>query len=239
MGLIPAGAGTTPPRWASALAKWAHPRRCGDHRLADASETFATGSSPQVRGPLSIRGIAWSWRRLIPAGAGTTRLLARLRIAGSAHPRRCGDHNMTRFVTFSAGGSSPQVRGPPFFSPCRVCLIGLIPAGAGTTRLKSLKATLNRAHPRRCGDHALQGISNDPTYGSSPQVRGPRLAIRSYLSSLGLIPAGAGTTTRPLSAGGRDGAHPRRCGDHVIGGSPSGSQYGSSPQVRGPRDRKP
>ena len=132
-GLIPAGAGTTYRLSARFPRTGAHPRRCGDHPLIlDLSGTLS-GSSPQVRGPLPvwkdwIRGL-----RLIPAGAGTTHQVSAVAAAGTAHPRRCGNHPAAISRAKSQMGSSPQVREPLNRVLRYLCRHGLIPAGAGTT----------------------------------------------------------------------------------------------------------
>ena len=74
--------------------------------------------------------------------------------------------------------------------------LGLIPAGAGTTNVKQAANGEIKAHPRRCGDHRTDFDYSRPGTGSSPQVRGPRRACTHSAETLGLIPAGAGTTLR-------------------------------------------
>ena len=195
------------------------------------------GSSPQVRGPLGSALDEHGHGRLIPAGAGTTRLKNRSKSKTRAHPRRCGDHETLTldtsrqrgsspqvrgplfrgFYVESWGGSSPQVRGPLNFQACGTASVRLIPAGAGTTTCKLPKSRLPRAHPRRCGDHTTDSTAYLHRQGSSPQVRGPPVSTNACAWSMGsspqvrgplglavgaiigigLIPAGAGTTSSP------------------------------------------
>ena len=126
------------------------------------------------------------------------------------------------------------MRGPLTRNPAALTTQGLIPAGAGTTypTLKIGKHT--RAHPRRCGDHLCRTRVMTMPVGSSPQVRGPRPARAYRLRDRGLIPAGAGTTSSLVNLVQATGAHPRRCGDHLIPVSVGKQRWGSSPQVRGP-----
>ena len=70
--LIPAGAGTTTLPGFFPFFRWAHPRRCGDHKTLKRARKASVGSSPQVRGPLHARPLPRRGLRLIPAGAGTT-----------------------------------------------------------------------------------------------------------------------------------------------------------------------
>ena len=50
------------------------------------------------------------------------------------------------------------------------------------------------AHPRPCGEHDLFAVLNDGHTGSSPPVRGARVAAPSNAAMIGLIPARAGST---------------------------------------------
>ena len=109
------------------------------------------------------------------------------------------------------------------------------------------------AHPRVCGENAVRAASalkvagssprvrgkrtpSAPTLtftGSSPRVRGKRSAHESDERSLRLIPACAGKTAayarcRPLAA-----AHPRVCGENLMGKYICENLPGSSPRVRG------
>ena len=76
-GLIPAHAGsTTMPLTRSATA-WAHPRSRGEHMRLVVDRTGIWGSSPLTRGALARRLLRSALAGLIPAHAGSTRLLCR------------------------------------------------------------------------------------------------------------------------------------------------------------------
>ena len=71
-GLIPACAGKTQLSGKSGPGQWAHPRVCGENRIARTQSVQRTGSSPRVRGKLHrYRGL-YQRIRLIPACAGKT-----------------------------------------------------------------------------------------------------------------------------------------------------------------------
>ncbi len=152
------------------------------------------GSSPQVRRPRVQTSQTGQRTGLIPAGAGTTLSLHFLSCSKRAHPRRCGDHPLAGFRRRWGLGSSPQVRGPLGVVSMISPLVGLIPAGAGTTELERAGLVSGGAHPRRCGDHRSATIRFLESAGSSPQVRGPRTESVFDMGAIGLIPAGAGTT---------------------------------------------
>ena len=151
-----------------------------------------------------------------------------------AHPRRCGDHANWVTTVMLPGGSSPQVRGPPLAQRGNAYWLRLIPAGAGTTFRRSTAFRPVQAHPRRCGDHWIRIRLRLWSWGSSPQVRGPRGCRVGRGDRPGLIPAGAGTTLFFRRLIERIGAHPRRCGDHQLWTLRVVLARGSSPQVRGP-----
>ena len=74
--------------------------------------------------------------------------------------------------------------------------------------------------------------------GSSPQVRGKRTKNTQQPLQVRLIPAGAGKTAAELETDFRTAAHPRRCGENRWGNQPDLLLAGSSPQVRGKRQRR-
>ena len=150
-------------------------------------------------------------------------------------------------------GSSPQARGARLQVRDRVLRDGLIPAGAGSTRISvagrrsttahprrrgehlptARSRMCRRAHPRRRGEHGGIGDSECSVYGSSPQARGAHHHAQRFMAQRGLIPAGAGST---WWSGGRPGtvrAHPRRRGEHSSIPLGMSEAMGSSPQARG------
>ena len=172
------------------------------------------GSSPQVRGPQTAEPCGYTRMGLIPAGAGTTNCRALRLYPYGAHPRRCGDHLTVPPGKSNAYGSSPQVRGPHNTAFRAYTRRGLIPAGAGTTGNEFSGDVSVGAHPRRCGDHDIATNTFTAPGGSSPQVRGPLATALLASCQARLIPAGAGTTSRPCPIAALSRAHPRRCGDH-------------------------
>ena len=172
---------------------------------------------------------------LIPAGAGKTRRLERLYVHPGAHPRRCGENGTVEERHTGDEGSSPQVRGKLDLTNFQPFLVGLIPAGAGKTTASSEQRKQRRAHPRRCGENTGTLDPSSSQFGSSPQVRGKRRAIRTVYYVCGLIPAGAGKTLYTQGQEGIQGAHPRRCGENCGFASLLRFSQGSSPQVRGKR----
>ena len=117
LGIIPACAGTTPPRIPRGRAGRDHPRMCGDHLNSTNRSAAWAGSSPHVRGPPRLRPRAVARGGIIPACAGTTLPRSRTHTARRDHPRMCGDHFSMSWRGLHMRGSSPHVRGPPRRTP--------------------------------------------------------------------------------------------------------------------------
>ena len=215
--LIPARAGKTPPGPSRGHSPTAHPRACGENINPHFSLESQRGSSPRVRGKRGPLANARCSRRLIPARAGKTS-------GGGPRPRRpCG--------------SSPRVRGKRQSSPPHSYAAGLIPARAGKTVPILMVAGRARAHPRACGEnwtHALRLINQT---GSSPRVRGKPLPGSRLCGRAGLIPARAGKTSSSERPAARPRAHPRACGENPCPAWRRRTRSGSSPRVRGKRER--
>ena len=71
-GLIPACAGKTLALTSSLFQVPAHPRVCGENRIAGIDAKVRTGSSPRVRGKQPPEILETALLRLIPACAGKT-----------------------------------------------------------------------------------------------------------------------------------------------------------------------
>ena len=86
-----------------------------------------------------------------------------------------------------------------------------------------------------CGENLTEQTASAQGQGSSPRVRGKRLAEGEVAGAEGLIPACAGKTGRPSSTTSAPWAHPRVCGENSPAYSPTAGLVGSSPRVRGKR----
>ena len=195
------------------------------------------GSSPRVRGKRRrwIRGRGAP--RLIPARAGKT-LHPGGRLPGrAAHPRACGENGGRPGRVQKGRGSSPRVRGKRCHESQRKNRSRLIPARAGKTHVRRLLSGRRWAHPRACGENGNRSRGRSPGKGSSPRVRGKRAVRHSEHHGSGLIPARAGKTMFAALTVRRLWAHPRACGENEVAVLVHGRVPGSSPRVRGKRDR--
>ena len=193
----------------------AHPRSRGENTATTARSPAWPGSSPLTRGKLEdMCGVSLS-RGLIPAHAGKTPTGARGPASCRAHPRSRGENRWGRGFAGREAGSSPLTRGKRLAS--RVCIVirGLIPAHAGKTVLRVLRAGACAAHPRSRGENSPTNAFTAVPAGSSPLTRGKLCVRHAHDGKRGLIPAHAGKTSAFDAARSARAAHPRSRGENA------------------------
>ena len=170
---------------------------------------------------------------IIPAYAGSTRLLARVFDLSGDHPRVCGEHRTFCREPVFVWGSSPRMRGARVSAGLDGLADGIIPAYAGSTETTDAIRPTVRDHPRVCGEHYGTAHHGAARVGSSPRMRGAldRPALR--LPLMGIIPAYAGSTPDRPRTGSYYGDHPRVCGEHKDMPLHCDEITGSSPRMRG------
>ena len=228
-GLIPARAGSTPPRPRRSSGSGAHPRSRGEHATVAGATIGLLGSSPLARGALVGEVATEGTGGLIPARAGSTPVHTRRHWQGWAHPRSRGEHIPVLRSLLPAQGSSPLVRGAPRTSRARASrsrahprsrgehaggvalfLAGprLIPARAGSTRGLGRGRGPPQAHPRSRGEHPVPTRPGGSRSGSSPLARGARWVRDGAPVLARLIPARAGSTEQTTRAHAGEGSSP-------------------------------
>ena len=212
---------------------WAHPRWRGEHSVRQLGQGSMQGSSPLARGARFGGCCCSAPPGLIPAGAGSTGRWCQPARRGVAHPRWRGEHCMSVSPMTLPRGSSPLARGAQRLIVASSCLMGLIPAGAGSTRRCRQFTSPWVAHPRWRGEHLIGQSCAAPPSGSSPLARGAPAGCCHLGAEWRLIPAGAGSTscTRRWRSPGR--AHPRWRGEHHPDPARRACHAGSSPLARG------
>ena len=195
MRIIPAHAGQTMAPASSTIPRPDHPRACGANDVNTFVDDQARGSSPRMRGKPYISALPVRVMRIIPAHAGQTCATPCTALRSSDHPRACGANSVAYPRVHTIVGSSPRMRGkrsvPSLVSErCRI-----IPAHAGQTWSRMLQVAVRPDHPRACGANRRNVPNLDVATGSSPRMRGKRLATTSALTSGRIIPAHAGQTT--------------------------------------------
>ena len=238
LGIIPACAGSTRTLRGFRTGRWDHPRMCGEHYVHRPQLDWDVGSSPHVRGARCFATVFLDGFGIIPACAGSTCPSRPSAATAGDHPRMCGEHRICCQSCKISTGSSPHVRGAQRLERQSCSLSGIIPACAGSTSWETLRRSSIRDHPRMCGEHSVKHNAKGNDQGSSPHVRGARRRQQDHPGSQGIIPACAGSTSRPpdLHTVPRD--HPRMCGEHPLVTSSASPSAGSSPHVRGARRRQ-
>ena len=94
-------------------------------------------------------------------------------------------------------------------------LEGLIPAYAGSTLTFGVSSWGRGAHPRLRGEHMISPERAARGRGSSPLTRGAPQCCHLAETTIGLIPAYAGSTGFPTPDCDRARAHPRLRGEHL------------------------
>ena len=195
------------------------------------------GSSPRLRGTLVTGAFLTLALGIIPALAGNTwRGLAR-RFRTRDHPRACGEHSALKNAFPPCPGSSPRLRGTQRRGGLPAGPTGIIPALAGNTTGRPHRTSANWDHPRACGEHFAVVSHTRMSVGSSPRLRGTRVHEYRQAQGRGIIPALAGNTNRSRVTTDHGGDHPRACGEHQRHQPSLSAGRGSSPRLRGTRDR--
>ena len=152
------------------------------------------GSSPHMRGTHDCCTIFDSPQGIIPAYAGNTRWLHLMPLDYRDHPRICGEHSVWPYTPAIPAGSSPHMRGTPWTDDELRQAFGIIPAYAGNTPVQERPTSLQRDHPRICGEHYYPVTIPEDTLGSSPHMRGTLLVFAMVLAwSVGSSPHMRGT----------------------------------------------
>ena len=195
MGIIPARAGFTGPRYAARKGDRDHPRSRGVYKAICHQILQLAGSSPLARGLRCVVPVQCQHPGIIPARAGFTGHAAAAPGSHWDHPRSRGVYAVIVFVTVCIDGSSPLARGlpPPGWPP--VPGGGIIPARAGFTKLPRGMIWRGMDHPRSRGVYSRFMVATAPLKGSSPLARGLLQIVVTALSQVRIIPARAGFTS--------------------------------------------
>ena len=188
------------------------------------------------QGPSSARR-AIPYRYFITAHAGNTSGPNGSAAMAPVHPRACGEHYWEKALRPPQSGSSPRMRGTrparqAWFFPYR-----FIPAHAGNTGDSFPPRRPLPVHPRACGEHTGSTTPATLADGSSPRMRGTPLFNGLALASDRFIPAHAGNTRGFRRMKSSRSVHPRACGEDASAKRYAFASGGSSPRMRGRRDR--
>ncbi len=212
-----------------------YPRACGGTELNHQIQYYSMGLSPRVRGNLDMYSLYPNASRSIPARAGEPPVRLNLPAGTPVYPRACGGTNPSPVVGGRCGGLSPRVRGNHWAYGSGGNGVRSIPARAGEPTGTSRRRRRGWVYPRACGGTKTPDKGKDMVMGLSPRVRGNQFYIYALMDSGGSIPARAGEPRGDSEPRLQGKVYPRACGGTWRERSPSPSNTGLSPRVRGNR----
>ena len=127
----------------------------------------------------------------------------------------------------------PTTANPPGMTLARV-----IPAAAGNTPPAPSCASGRTVHPRGCGEHRTTPQFSALPDGSSPRPRGTLGRQLRGQPGFRFMPAAAGNTSELWERRADEAVHPRGCGEHETRPLSIILHDGSSPRLRGTRERR-
>ena len=147
-----------------------------------------------MRGKLASLALVCVVPRNIPAHAGKTQRWYQHFHGFAEHPRACGENPPSTPIRPLAPGTSPRMRGKLNINNHIPLSFRNIPAHAGKTRVPSLAIASRTEHPRACGENTHRDHRCSQARGTSPRMRGKRLAACGTILRKWNIPAHAGKT---------------------------------------------
>ena len=210
-----------------------HPRACGEQSAWPTYSSYGTGSSPRMRGTVTITEAEAAIYRFIPAHAGNRRRWPATARRSPVHPRACGEQMIAWNTRSEVSGSSPRMRGTDSRIPRRSFRERFIPAHAGNRSIDRHFSMTKPVHPRACGEQALARAEFERGRGSSPRMRGTVTAASRDEIPDRFIPAHAGNSRLLCRSRKNRAVHPRACGEQATPAASRQSISGSSPRMRG------
>ena len=132
--------------------------------------------------------------RITPACAGKTPSYVPQTHDHRDHPRVCGENAESQCKNHRQKGSPPRVRGKPSMLVLAKQGKRITPACAGKTSLQSYRSSLQKDHPRVCGENLDIGPIDCLLEGSPPRVRGKLPSHPCFQMQYRITPACAGKT---------------------------------------------
>ena len=170
----------------------------GEHRRSSMVSMLSRGSSPHARGARHAGRHTSRRAGIIPACAGSTSTCMFITSPARDHPRMRGEHHWLKTSEAGRLGSSPHARGALRANGAQCLHVGIIPACAGSTPRRVLRAEPGEDHPRMRGEHSVPYSYDTVAQGSSPHARGARAKIATRCPITGIIPACAGSTNEVI-----------------------------------------
>ena len=151
-GITPACAGKSMMSCTTLTVTGDHPRVCGEKHDVMYDPDRDRGSPPRVRGKASGSWKCFCAMGITPACAGKRTQYFPACSCIWDHPRVCGEKSFGDVVALDAIGSPPRVRGKVAICPACSASSGITPACAGKSPASCHWPTVQRDHPRVCGE---------------------------------------------------------------------------------------
>ena len=117
----------------------------------------------------------------------------------------------------------------------RVLGVGITPAYAGKSFLRSFSQSRSGDHPRVCGEKLIKGLVHPIWMGSPPRMRGKGIEQSNCRVGMRITPAYAGKSRCHTLRFSRWWDHPRMCGEKISGNIPGRKMKGITPACAGKR----
>ena len=105
-----------------------------------------------MRGKAQVYVGAGVTERITPAYAGKSVLACDLNYIAWDHPRLCGEKIFAKGVRCEGSGSPPPMRGKALYPTISKIKLGITPAYAGKSVSYEKLPSVNKDHPRLCGE---------------------------------------------------------------------------------------
>ena len=191
---IPAHAGNSTVCRRGSFLSTVHPRACGEFFDSDNKYLIYSGSSPRMRGIRDEQLAVKYCQRFIPAHAGNSATRPPRPLDSTVHPRACGEFRSISPGLHDRGGSSPRMRGIRLRCATAPRRSRFIPAHAGNSAGWPECIEVDPVHPRACGEFPRGTKVSLLIGGSSPRMRGIRIATGAVVVVVRFIPAHAGNS---------------------------------------------
>ena len=129
------------------------------------------------------------------------------------HPRLCGEKVPRPRNGKEQAGSPPPMRGKGLVGRDPCVNHRITPAYAGKSVSYEKLPSVNKDHPRLCGEKPCWQCPLQRSWGSPPPMRGKAHFCPSSFSSSRITPAYAGKRALRFQAAIASGDHPRLCGE--------------------------
>ena len=136
-------------------------------------------------------------------------------------------------MTIKLLGSPPRVRGKDFKRTLAAYILGITPACAGKSVVRSRRRGISWDHPRVCGEKLEDNAAHRLPTGSPPRVRGKARLERVIKRLWRITPACAGKSKCSHRCRLKSKDHPRVCGEKKKLSTLESGLPGSPPRVRG------